>query len=260
MHCSVAKFLLMCPPQRLNSTIKTTSKWSADSNITTSSVGPTIRPISLLQRGKSFTAEDFDAAMTLDESVKEKSWTSLKHPSTDLVQPPQYPTSTVNTTPPPIFALPRGRVSGSSPLSSEGPKTPEAPPGITLTSPSPCGRHRNEQMRGMGSPIPGSDDRPGAFGGLLDFAAGTADKPDAPRRKNRPSPLMRSRSTWDESQTPSMVAQFIQGPPLFQTIEHDLNRSQPLRVSEHRTDTSSQGQTPFAKRQKVQGTETNSEE
>jgi len=210
-----------------------------------------IRPISLLQRGKSFTAEDFDAALTLDEPVIQKAQAHTVG-NRDLTRDRINSTC---TTPSTLFGRSQPPISSSSPPSSEGPRTPEAPPGITLTSPSPCGQNRNEQMKAMGSPTPGSDDRPAAFGGLLDFGTDTREVQSKPRRMNRPTPLLRSRSTWDETQAPSMIAQFIQGPPLARGPANDITPLCSARISAKKSDQLSKDQTPHAKRQKVQAAE-----
>jgi hypothetical protein len=112
---------------------------------------------------------------------------------------------------------------GSSPASSDGPETPEAVPGITLTSPSPSSRNRDKQMKEMGSPTPGSDIPAGQFGELLTMARppGSIGKRASPGNKNvRPAPLYRSRTASDGFPNTSIVAQFMNGPVETQGSEN----------------------------------------
>jgi hypothetical protein len=161
-------------------------------------------------------------------------------------------TPAMTLTSPPIAGQ-QLRDSRSSPGSSDGPKTPDTLPGITLTTPSPCSRNRNEQMQAMGSPLPGTADVDrSAFGGPLDV--GLQNEKSSTSKKlssSRPSTLFRSRSGWDETESPSLVRQFIQGPTVPRHAHSDLsNLGSPVAIA----DSSRQCEdnlAPAHKRQKV---------
>lgn len=198
--------------------------------------------------------------MTLNESADSIFQSSTVGSSEAPQAAAQSLVNSVHMTPPSVFARSQAPACSSSPPSSEGPRTPEAPPGITLTSPSPCGQNRNEQMKAMGSPTPGSDDRPGVFGGMLDFGTAAPHSQELPRKKNRPAPLLRSRSTWDETQKPSMIAQFLQGPALARSLEKDSAQTRPAQTPTNHAGQQTGDRTPVAKRQKVQADAVNLEE
>lgn len=211
------------------------------------------RPTSLLQRGKSFTAEEFSAALSFKEtSLPNTSGHQLSDREPSPVPSWRSVTPAMTLTSPPISGQ-QVRDSRSSPGSSDGPKTPDTLPGITLTTPSPCSRNRNEQMQAMGSPLPGTADVDrSVFGGPLDVGMRN-EKSNTSKElsSSRPSTLFRSRSGWDEIPSPSLVRQFIQGPTVTRHAHPDFsNLGSPIAV----VDPSRQCEdnlAPAHKRQKV---------
>jgi hypothetical protein len=161
------------------------------------------------------------------------------------------PFATIITSPP--TAGPHLRDSKSSPMSSDGPKTPDTLPGITLTTPSPCSRNRSEQMQAMGSPLPGSAHANApVFGGPLDLGIGNKESVNSHKpSSSRPLALFRSRSTRDELQGSSLVRQFIQGPIMPRhAYPEDHNLGSPISMGNPSRQRES-NVLPVHKRQKV---------
>lgn len=166
------------------------------------------RPTSLLQRGKSFTAEDFNAALTLSSSPPSSSSDQMQVEVEN--ESPDEDDLFMDDGKNKAGHMHHESFDSTTTVDSEmdGPATPEAAPGIgiTLTTPSPS-RNRAQQMKEMGSPTPGAGAGTdgGAFGEMLTMAVPVS-------KFTRPTPMNRSRSTTDGGyHGPSAVSQFMLG-------------------------------------------------